>query len=246
MLFLPCGAVCNAELIAKVTSAGSMSTVHPHTQRGPNRAPRAPHGPMGPQGPHAPHGAFLGPLGPQGPLRGHRGTQGKPPEPPRGSGSIFGTPRILASGRPPGGLRAASRRPASRRPLWPPRRPLWPPQRPLWPPQRPLWPPQRGTQRLNCAIRCRYGISNAFWERVRYILGPTRSIRANSRPIWLIQTHPGPIQAHPGPMRSHPGPLWTNQAQGSPWLAKPEGPIRVHSRPIWAHPDPSWAHPAPS
>ena len=81
---------------------------------------------MGPQGPHAPQGAFLGPLGPQGPLRGHRGTQGKPPEPPRGSGSIFGTPRILASRRPPGDLPAAglpAALPAWRRPLEAWRRP---------------------------------------------------------------------------------------------------------------------------
>ena len=68
---------------------------------------RAPHGPMGPQGPLAPQGTFLGPLGPQGPHQRHRGTQGEPPEPPGGSGSIFGTPRILASRRPPGGLPAA-------------------------------------------------------------------------------------------------------------------------------------------
>ena len=80
----------------------------------------------GPKGPHAPQRAFLGPLGPQGPLRGHRGTQGEPPEPPRGSGSIFGTPRILASRRPPGDLPAAglpAALPAWRRPLEAWRRP---------------------------------------------------------------------------------------------------------------------------
>ena len=81
---------------------------------------------MGPQGPHAPQGAFLGPLVPQRPLRGHRGTQGEPPEPPRGSGSIFWTPRILASRRPPGlrgGSGLAAALPAWRRPLEAWRRP---------------------------------------------------------------------------------------------------------------------------
>ena len=80
----------------------------------------------------------MGHLGPQGPHQTLWGTQGEPPEPPRGSGSIFGTPRLLASRRPPGGLRAASRRPASRRPFPAWRRPWMACRRPLEAWRRPL------------------------------------------------------------------------------------------------------------